>query len=88
MGKHETIVASDEAAEIAVSRHQLLEQELSQATSDAYAQPAETPRGIWSGYIGGPEQGNERFWWQVRLEDDSEGWAAAEFLEPAAAPNN
>lgn len=36
--------------------------------------------------VSGPEEGNERFWWQVRLEGGEEGWAAAEFLEPAAAP--
>jgi 2-oxoglutarate dehydrogenase E1 component len=49
-------VTSDEAAEIAVSRQEHLEQELSQATSDAYKVPSETPRGIWSGYAGGLDQ--------------------------------
>jgi 2-oxoglutarate dehydrogenase E1 component len=49
-------VTSDEADEIAVTRQQHLEQELSQATSDAYKVPSETPRGIWSGYFGGPEK--------------------------------
>jgi 2-oxoglutarate dehydrogenase E1 component len=52
-------VTSDEAAEIAVSRHEHLEQELSKATSDTYAAPSETPRGIWSGYTGGPERDAE-----------------------------
>jgi 2-oxoglutarate dehydrogenase E1 component len=49
-------VTSDEADEIAVSRHEHLEQELSQATSGAYTVPAEAPRGMWSGYVGGPER--------------------------------
>ena len=50
---------SAEADEIAVSRQEHLEQELSQATSDSYATPAETPRGIWSGYVGGPDRDAE-----------------------------
>ena len=49
-------VTSDEADEIAVSRYEHLEQELSQATSDTYKVPSETPRGIWSGYAGGLER--------------------------------
>src|SRR5262245_60644410 len=52
-------VTSAEADEIAVSRHEHLERELSQATSDAYAVPSETPRGIWSGYVGGPDRNVE-----------------------------
>jgi uncharacterized protein YraI len=36
--------------------------------------------------VSGPEEGSDYFWWQVRLEDGSEGWVAAEFLEPATAP--
>jgi len=49
-------VSSDEAKEIALNRYEHLEQELSQATSDSYSVPSETPRGIWSGYVGGPEK--------------------------------
>src|SRR5215467_2231802 len=49
-------VTSSEADEIAVSRHEHLEQELSQATSDSYTVPSETPRGIWSGYVGEPDR--------------------------------
>jgi 2-oxoglutarate dehydrogenase E1 component len=52
-------VTGAEADEVAVSRHELLEQELSQSTSDSYTVPSETPRGIWSGYIGGPERNAE-----------------------------
>ena len=52
-------VTSAEADEIAVSRHEHLEQELSQATSDTYTVPSETPRGIWSGYVGGPDRNVE-----------------------------
>lgn len=36
--------------------------------------------------IGGPEADNERLWWQVQLEDGAEGWAAGDFLAPAAGP--
>lgn len=36
--------------------------------------------------IGGPEEGGEFTWWQVRLLDGTEGWVAGEFLAPAAAP--
>jgi len=36
--------------------------------------------------IGGPEEGSDFLWWQVELEDGTEGWVAARFLEPAAAP--
>jgi hypothetical protein len=38
--------------------------------------------------IGGPEvdEANDRLWWQIQLEDGTEGWAAGEFLVPAAGP--
>jgi hypothetical protein len=36
--------------------------------------------------IGGPEEGNDFLWWQVERADGSDGWVAAQFLEPAAAP--
>ncbi len=38
--------------------------------------------------IGGPEadEPNNRIWWQLELADGTQGWAAGEFLEPAAAP--
>jgi 2-oxoglutarate dehydrogenase E1 component len=49
-------VTGDEADEIAVSRQEHLDLELSQATSDAYTAPSEIPRGIWSGYAGGPDK--------------------------------
>jgi 2-oxoglutarate dehydrogenase E1 component len=49
-------VTSAEAEEIAESRHEHLEQELSKATSDGYAEPSDTLRGAWTGYIGGPER--------------------------------
>jgi hypothetical protein len=38
--------------------------------------------------LDGPAEGNGYLWWQVRLEDGTEGWAAADFLAPAAAPEN
>src|SRR5438132_580644 len=49
-------VTSREADEIAVSRQEHLEGELSQATSESYTVPAEIPRGIWSGYAGGADK--------------------------------
>jgi hypothetical protein len=36
--------------------------------------------------IGGPEQGGDFLWWQVRLLDGTEGWVAGDFLRPVAAP--
>ncbi|MCO5184483.1 MAG: SH3 domain-containing protein [Anaerolineae bacterium] len=36
--------------------------------------------------IGGPTEGSGFTWWQLRLEDGTEGWAAADFLEPAGRP--
>jgi hypothetical protein len=36
--------------------------------------------------IGGPEEGSGFTWWQVRLAEGTEGWVAADFLAPAAAP--
>lgn len=36
--------------------------------------------------IGGPTEGSGFTWWQIRLEDGTEGWAAADFLEPAGRP--
>ncbi len=36
--------------------------------------------------IGGPEVGGDFNWWQVRLADSTEGWVAAQFLEPVPAP--
>lgn len=49
-------VTSAEADDIAVGRHEHLEGELSQATSGGYKVPSETHRGIWSGYVGGPDK--------------------------------
>ncbi len=36
--------------------------------------------------LDGPLEGNGFLWWQVRLADGTEGWAAADFLEPSVAP--
>ena len=36
--------------------------------------------------LGGPEEGGDYAWWQVRLVDGTEGWVAGQFIEPAAAP--
>lgn len=36
--------------------------------------------------IGGPQEANDFLWWQVELEDGTQGWAAGDFLIPAVAP--
>lgn len=36
--------------------------------------------------IGGPEEGSGLIWWQVRVDEETEGWVAGDFLIPAAAP--
>ena len=46
-------ISREEADEIARARHEQLEKELS--ASETQPPPPEEPRGIWAGYIGGPE---------------------------------
>jgi len=36
--------------------------------------------------LDGPTAGGDYQWWQVRMPDGTEGWAAGDFLVPAAAP--
>lgn len=36
--------------------------------------------------LDGPTEGSGFTWWQVQLDDGTEGWIAAEFLAPADAP--
>ncbi len=36
--------------------------------------------------LDGPVEADGFNWWQLQLEDGSTGWAAANFLEPSAAP--
>lgn len=36
--------------------------------------------------IGGPEENGDFVWWQVRLDDGTEGWIAGTFLASAPAP--
>lgn len=36
--------------------------------------------------LAGPESADDLLWWQVRLDDGTEGWVAGLFLEPADAP--
>jgi len=38
--------------------------------------------------LAGPEEGNDLLWWNIRLEDGTEGWAAADYLEPSVGPGN
>lgn len=44
------------------------------------------PEGSLVLVIGGPAEGSGFTWWQARLTDGTEGWMAAQFLIPAAAP--
>ena len=36
--------------------------------------------------LDGPREGDGFLWWNIQLEDGTEGWAAGDFLEPAAQP--
>lgn len=45
------------------------------------------PEGVAILVIGGPEEGSGFIWWQVRLENGTEGWVAGDFLVPGVAPN-
>lgn len=36
--------------------------------------------------LDGPAEADGFNWWQLQLEDGSSGWAAANFLDPSAAP--
>jgi 2-oxoglutarate dehydrogenase E1 component len=46
-------VTREDADEIAVRRQNVLERELSQATSESYTVATEPFRGVWAGYVGG-----------------------------------
>jgi hypothetical protein len=46
------------------------------------------PEGTVMMVIGGPEEGSGFIWWQVRLDDETDGWIAGDFLVPSAAPDN
>lgn len=36
--------------------------------------------------LDGPVEADNFVWWQIQLQDGTEGWAVANYLEPAAAP--
>jgi hypothetical protein len=36
----------------------------------------------------GPEESGGLLWWNIRLADGTEGWAAGDYLAPSAAPGN
>lgn len=36
--------------------------------------------------LDGPVEADNFAWWQIQLQDGTEGWAVANYLEPAAAP--
>ena len=38
--------------------------------------------------IGGPGDGSGFSWWQVQLDEETEGWVASDFLIPAAGPSS
>jgi hypothetical protein len=42
------------------------------------------PEGTILLIIDGPREANNFVWWQVRLDDGSEGWVAGDFIIPAA----
>jgi hypothetical protein len=44
------------------------------------------PEGTVALVIGGPEEGSGFIWWQLRLDDGTEGWVASDFLAPAVSP--
>jgi hypothetical protein len=44
------------------------------------------PEGTALQVIGGPAEGGNFTWWQVRLANGTEGWIASDFLAPAARP--
>jgi hypothetical protein len=46
------------------------------------------PEGMIVFVIGGPTEGGNFTWWQVRLANGTEGWVAADFLAPAARPDD
>jgi hypothetical protein len=45
------------------------------------------PEGLIVFVIGGPAEGGNFTWWQVRLANGTEGWIAADFLAPAPRPD-
>lgn len=38
--------------------------------------------------VGGPQQGDDFTWWQIQLEDGTEGWVASNFLVPTTPPTD
>jgi hypothetical protein len=44
------------------------------------------PDGITVLVLDGPIENDGVLWWQLQLDDGTEGWAAGDFLIPAAAP--
>jgi len=45
------------------------------------------PEGAFLFVIDGPEEGSGFIWWQVRIEEGTEGWVASDFIIPSAAPD-
>ena len=44
------------------------------------------PEGAILLVLDGPTAGDGLEWWQIQLEDGTEGWVAGDFLEPSLAP--
>ena len=44
------------------------------------------PEGSLVYVLEGPTDADSLLWWNIRLSDGTEGWAAADFLSPAAGP--
>lgn len=45
------------------------------------------PEGTILLVIDGPREANDFFWWQVQVDNGSEGWVAADYIIPAAEPD-
>lgn len=44
------------------------------------------PEGTLVSVLDGPREADNFLWWQIRLDDGTEGWVAGSFLEPASPP--
>ena len=56
--------------------------------STSNAQVVVAPEGAVVLILAGPEEGNDFLWWQIQMDDGTEGWVVADYLIPAARPRN
>lgn len=45
------------------------------------------PEGTIVLVVDGPHEANSFTWWQVRLDDGTEGWVVSDYVIPAAEPD-